>query len=102
MIYCIATLETAAGRRDDLLAIFRDLTPKVLAEKGCLGYAPTIDTPTKFGEQGPLRPNVVTMVEQWESLEALEAHLQTPHMVEFGSKAGALGLRMTLQVVKPA
>ena len=40
MIVVIATIETAPGRRNDLLAIFRGLVPKVHAEQGCLEYTP--------------------------------------------------------------
>lgn len=102
MICCIATLETQAGRRDELLAIFRDLVPKVLAEKGCIEYIPTVDMPTKFDTQGPLRADVVTMVEKWEDLAALEAHNRTPHMAEFVRKTVSLVVRLDLQVLKLA
>ena len=52
MICVIATIETAAGHRDDLLAVLRKLVPTVRAEKGCIEYTPMIDTPERFGSPG--------------------------------------------------
>jgi quinol monooxygenase YgiN len=54
------------------------------------------------GLTGPVRDNVVTMLEKWESLAALEAHLKTPHMGEFGKQAAPLGLKLGLQIIEPA
>jgi quinol monooxygenase YgiN len=102
MICVLATIEVGEGCRDDLLALFRDLTPKVLAEKGCIEYAPMIDTPSQLDLQGALRPNVVVMVEKWESVAALQSHLATPHMAEFGKQAAKLRVGLTLQVLAPA
>jgi quinol monooxygenase YgiN len=102
MICVLATIETVAGRRDDLLAVFRDLTPKVRAEQGCIEYAPMIDAPSGLAPQGPLRPNVLVVVEKWESVAALQAHLNTPHMAEFGKQAASLRVGMSLQVLAPA
>ncbi len=46
MIYVIATIEVAEGKRDAFLAEFHKLVPKVHAEAGCLEYGPTVDVPT--------------------------------------------------------
>ena len=102
MIYCIATIETKPGRRNELLTIFQGLVPKVLAEEGCIEYVPTVDMPTKFETQGPLRADVVTMVEKWKDLEALEDHNRTPHMAEFGRQIASLVVRLDLQVLELA
>jgi quinol monooxygenase YgiN len=102
MICVVATITAGEGLRDDLLALFRDLVPKVRAEKGCIEYTPMIDTASGLDAQGALRPNVVVMVEKWESVEALQAHLATPHMAEFGKQGAKLRLGMTLQVLTPA
>jgi quinol monooxygenase YgiN len=102
MICVIATIETAAGRRDDLLMVFRKLVPQVRAEKGCVEYAPMIDVQSGMAVQDPVRDNVVTVVEKWESLAALEAHLKTPHMAEFRKQTEPLRLSLSLQIVQPA
>jgi quinol monooxygenase YgiN len=49
-----------------------------------------------------VRDNVVTMIEKWESLAALEAHLKTSHMVEFGKQTKPLGVKVGLQIIQPA
>ena len=78
MICVIATIEVAAGRRDELLALFRGVVPKVRAEKGCIEYAPMIDVRSGLAAQGPIRHNAVTMVEKWESLAALRGPPEDP------------------------
>jgi len=102
MIHVIATIELAEGRRDDFLAAFHDLMPAVHQEEGCLDYGPTIDVETNIAAQGPARENVVTVVERWESLEALEAHLIAPHMNEFRASVKEMVAGTTLQVLEPA
>jgi quinol monooxygenase YgiN len=100
MITVIATIEAAPGNRAALLAAFKELVPRVLAEKGCIEYCPMIEVETKFTGQPP-RENVVTMVEKWASLEALEAHLAAPHMTAFRSATEAMRLQLTLQILEP-
>jgi len=102
MICVIATLEVAEGRRGDFLTAFRNLVPKVLQEEGCLEYGPMIDLPTSIGAQAPARDNAVTVVEKWESIDALEAHLMTPHMIEYRKTVKHLVVGTTLQVLEPA
>ena len=102
MICVIATIETIDGRRDELLAVFRNLVPTVRAEEGCIEYIPMIDSATGMAAQSPVRENVVTVVEKWESVAALEAHLATPHMADFRRATEPLRLRLRLQVLQPA
>jgi len=102
MICVIATIETAAGRRGDLVAVFRGLVSQVRAETGCLEYVPMIDAPSGLEAQGLVRENVVTVVEKWESLAALEAHLKTPHMAEFRRQTEDLRRGISLQILQPA
>ncbi len=102
MICVLATIETTAGRRGDLEAVFRKLVSQVRAEAGCIEYVPMIDAPSGFEAQGPVRENVVTVVEKWESLAALEAHLKTPHMAEFRRQTESMRLSTRLQILQPA
>ena len=99
MICVVATLELTAGRQDDFLKVFRALVPKVRDEQGCIEYGPMVDVPTSLAE---VRPDVVTVVEKWESVEALEAHLIIAHMNEFRSEAKDMLQGMTLQILAPA
>jgi quinol monooxygenase YgiN len=99
MICVIATIETAPGRRDDLLAVFEKRVPQALAEIGCIEYAPTIDADCALA---PVRPNTVTVVEKWESFAALQAHLAAPQMAEFREQTADMRLKLSLQILEPA
>lgn len=103
MIYVIATIEIESGRRDEFLAEFRQLVPKVLEEQGALEYAPTIDIPTEIPSQPPVRDDVVTVMEKWEDTDALAAHLMAPHMVEYRNmiKEKEMVVGMSLQILQP-
>ncbi len=102
MIYVIATIELKADCKDPYLNILRRNIPNVKAEKGCLTYEPTVDCDSGLPIQGGLRGNVVTIVEAWESLEALLAHLNTPHMLAYREEVKDLVNQVTIQVLQPA
>ncbi len=102
MIYVIASIEIAPGRREDFLKEFQKIVPLVRAERGCLWYEPTLDVETNLAAQGAVRVDVVTVVEKWESIEALEAHLIAPHMVDYRAKVKPLVVRSQLQILAPA
>ncbi len=101
MIYVIATIKVAEGKRDRFLEEFRRLVPEVLAEQGCLFYGPTIDIPSGSPKQLPLRENVVTIVESWESLEHLHAHSVAPHMGKYRERVKDLVVDTELQILAP-
>jgi quinol monooxygenase YgiN len=101
MIHVIAAIEVAEGRRDDFLAEFRKVVPLVHQEQGCIEYGPTIDTPADVAAQPGLRPNVVTVVEKWESLAALKAHLVAPHMMEYRARVKEIVRGATIHVLEP-
>lgn len=101
MVHVIATIEIAPGKRDEYLELFAQLVPKVRAEQGCLAYGPTVDVDSGITVQTPLRDNVVTVVEQWDSLDALGAHLTAPHMGEYKEAVKGIVVALTLQVLQP-
>ncbi len=101
MIHVIATIELNPGRRDDFVREFHRIVPAVRQEKGCLEYGPAVDLATGLSAQTPLRADVVTIVEKWESLADLQAHLVAPHMVEYRPRVKELVVRTTLQVLEP-
>ena len=102
MICVIATIEVVPGRREEFLTAFRDLVPQVHEEGGCLEYGPMVDVDTNIPAQGPARDHAVTVVEKWESLEALEAHLMAPHMLAYRKSVGDLVVGTSLQILQPA
>lgn len=80
MIYVIATIDLAPGTREAFLVEFRKNQPLVLAEAGCIAYAPAIDSETDMAIQFKTGPDRLTVMEQWDSVEALKAHSVAPHM----------------------
>lgn len=102
MIHVIATINVESGKRAEFLTHFAWVTPQVRAEAGCIEYAATIDTPTGLSAQPALRPDVVVVVEKWESLGHLNDHLVAPHMAEYRTRVGGLVKDVSLQVLEPA
>lgn len=50
-------------------------------EAGCLKYAFSVDISD---------PGMVRVTERWESMDAIKAHMASPHMAEFNKAVGAL------------
>lgn len=100
MIHVIADIHIAPGKRDEFLEIFRRLMPLVHAEEGCIDYGPTVDAQTGIAAQRRLE-NVVTVVERWSSVAALEAHLAAPHMADYREQVKDLVTNVELRILEP-
>ena len=101
MINVIASVHVKEGLLSEFIKLFKSNVPNVLAEKGCLEYMPTIDTPTGLPPQ-ELNNNVVTIIEKWESLDDLQAHLSAPHILAYKEKVKALVDKVSLKILKEA
>lgn len=101
MIYVIATITLKPGSREAFLEHFHANVPNVLDEQGCQLYQPCVDTPAGLDIQPPDRPDVVTVVEGWDSVEALHAHLKAPHMDVYREKVKDLVEGVDVQVLQP-
>jgi quinol monooxygenase YgiN len=102
MIHVIATVSLAPGTRGRFLEVFNANVPAVQAEDGCIEYGAAVDLPTDLERQGPVRPDVVVVVEKWRDLPALEAHLVAPHMLAYRAKTKDYVLAASLQILQPA
>ncbi len=102
MIHVIATVECVPGKKAEYLKIFKANLKAVRAEKGCIAYGPNVDTPSGMPVQPPIRENAVVILETWESLDALKAHLGTKHMQECFAATKDLAKSTTVQVLTPA
>lgn len=102
MVHVIATLELTHGTLDCFLSEFKLLAPQVLAENGCLEYGATIDMDCGVAAQNPVRPDTVTVIEKWETIEALKRHLEAPHMMQYRERVKDLVTRKILQIFHPA
>jgi quinol monooxygenase YgiN len=101
MIFVIATVEVKPGKREAFLAEFNKNVSNVRAEIGCLEYGATVDLRTDIKAQIPFRESVVTIVEKWESLPALQAHLAAPHMTTYRQRVKDCVVGTTLQILEP-
>jgi quinol monooxygenase YgiN len=99
MIHVLASIRVKPGQLDHFLSIFKANVPNVLAEEGCLAYAPAIDVDTGLAAQD-LAPQVVTIIEQWDSVAALKAHLATPHMRQYQNAVKELVEEVSLKVLE--
>ncbi len=101
MIHVIATIELKPNCRKAYLAVLQENVPNVKAEAGCLAYEPVLDVDSGLAAQGAVRENVVTIVEAWESLEHLVAHLKTPHMAAYRDAVADYVENLSVQVMAP-
>lgn len=102
MIHVIATIRLQPGTRPQFLEAFHGIVPEVRAEAGCIAYGPAVDIRTDLPAQAEVDENVVTVVEQWESLEHLKQHLQAPHMLAYREQVSDLVVDTRLQILEPA
>jgi quinol monooxygenase YgiN len=101
MIHVIATIHTKPGQREALLAAFRDLVPQVRAEQGCIEYDTAIDLATPIKGAAAVRNDALTVVEQWESVSALEDHLAAPHMLKHRERVKDIVAGVEIRVLQP-
>ncbi len=99
MINVIASICVKTGRLSDYLAILKANIPVVRREKGCIEYLPTVDIDAKLPPQ-VFDENVVTILEKWESIEALHAHLGSPHMRDYREKVYHIIESVSLKVLR--
>lgn len=101
MIHVIASVYIKPGHVAEFIEIFNANVPDVLREKGCIEYAPTLDVPTGIPPQ-ELDENLVTVVEKWESVKDLKAHMVAPHMQVYHENVKDIVKKVSLKVLENA
>lgn len=92
MIFLIATLTIKPGSFD---AIMEAVTPCLHAtrkEEGCISY----DLHRSVDDD-----NKLVFVERWESLEHLNAHFQTPHLIAWREAGEQYFLDRKIEIITP-
>jgi quinol monooxygenase YgiN len=84
MIYVVVMVRVKEGKARQFIDLFKSIMPTVHKEKGCIEYKPAIDAPG--APPDATDSNTVVILERWESMEHLQAHMSTPHMAEFFEK----------------
>lgn len=82
MIEVITEYSCLPGQRQRVLDAVLALQTVIRDEVGCLACDPLVDAPASLPEQ-TLDPDGVVLVEQWQSLKHLHAHLSSNHVMEF-------------------
>ena len=99
MINVIASVRLKPGSLSRFIEIFKSNVDDVRAEKGCIEYLPTVDIDADLPPQ-VLDENVVTIIEKWESLEALRDHLVAPHMLSYREKVKDIVEDLSVKVLQ--
>jgi len=101
VISVLAFIRVNPGKAKDFLEAFADNVGNVRAENGCIEYFATVDIDTGLSIQ-ELNADLVTVIEKWESLDALRAHLAAPHMAVYREKVKDIVEGVSLKVLKEA
>lgn len=101
MIHVLAQIETTPGHREDFLAEFGQVAILVRQESGCIEYGAAVDVPTGIPVQNFIGETAVLIVEKWESIEHLKAHLVAPHMTDYRVRIKPFVQSVRLQVLEP-
>jgi quinol monooxygenase YgiN len=101
MIHVLALIETTLGHREDFLREFAQVAIPVRQEAGCIEYGAAVDSVTDIPVQQQLGDSFVLIIEKWQSLEHLKAHLVAPHMADYRIKVKPFVQAVRLQVLDP-
>lgn len=99
MIEVITEISCIPGQRQQLLDAVRANQPRVQAEVGCLAYRVATDLTAGLPEQ---RQDVdgLVIIEQWQSLKHLQAHLTAPHLLDFQRETAEWVRQVSLRVLE--
>ena len=74
--------------------------PTVRAEDGCRMYTLLKDAKTDWDKPMRFGERTMWMLEKWDSVDALKAHLETPHMKAFGPTVRDMRTSSTFHVLE--
>ena len=76
MITVNAILETNSSNISRIKSDIEEMEKETLKERGCKDYVFSVELNNS---------NVLRITEKWDSMEDLEEHFKTPHMIKFQS-----------------
>ena len=84
----------------DYTAKTLSVVPTVRAENGCRAYMLLKDASTDWEKPMRFGERTMWMLEKWDSVDALKAHLETPHMKAFGPTVRPMRSNSTFHVLE--
>ena len=102
MIHVLAVITAKPGQRAEVLKAFNANVPAVRAEKGCIEYGAAVDAEGAPSLQTRYGADTFVVIEKWESLDALRAHAQAPHMAAYAAKVKDLLASRVIHILQPA
>ena len=81
MIIVAVEISVEPGSVDQVRDAITRMEEATRAEEGCITYAFSVDVSN---------PGTLRVIERWESVDAIKAHMASPHMAEFGAAVGAI------------
>ena len=88
-IVVLAKITPKKGCRDTIVEISKELIETTLSEEGNIEYQLLQSTDD----------DTLTFVEKWESPEALQKHMASPHFQSFGGESADFVENMEIQVL---
>lgn len=89
MIKVVAKGVYMEGKANEAIAMYDELVKETRKEVGCISYNLFQDKDNK---------DILTMIEEWESVEALESHKNSEHFTRIVPKIGKLRKSAELNV----
>ena len=102
MIHVLAIITAKPGLRARILEVFQANVAAVRAEAGCIAYEAVVDVQPGVPGLAQFGADTFVVVEQWASLEALQAHGVAPHMKAYASQVKDLTASRAIHVLQPA
>ena len=102
MIHVLAIITAKPGMRDRILEAYRANVAAVRAEAGCIAYEAVVDVTGVSAGFAQFGPDAFVVVEQWASMEALQAHAVAPHMKAYASQVKDWTAARAIHVLQPA
>jgi quinol monooxygenase YgiN len=102
MVHLVVTFIVKEGKMDEYLEEVKKLRPLVLAEKGCVEYTFVREFKSSLNIQEEVNPNRLTLIEKWETPEALAVHGASSHMKDFNLRVGSWQAGVSARVMEAA
>ena len=77
MLIVSGVIEVQPDKRDEAIALAREMMAETASEQGCLQYRFYADIENE---------NRFRVFEEWSGDDALQAHFETPHMARFNAR----------------